>query len=656
VYLLKWLSIEPGREMHLKKEIAVWFSVVLLVVFVAPSIQSATTSLKVESGKSLDSIRHTAVSAYTASSPVHIDGDQDFQDQASLNHWPGHGSQGSPYVIRNLSISSLSDTAILVNITNTDVYFEFRDSMLSGGAVGVNLWNVRYGSIINNTIQSSAENGMFADGCDHLLAENNTLKNADSGANGLYWYSVQDSIASNNTVNGNGERGLLLDFCENCSLLQNTVFANGQHGINLRDANTIRIVNNTIYSNSWDGIEMGNCPYCNITDNYIHDNAFRGVDAQISQYLRLIGNDIAGHSIDAASISGDHSYVINNTLYNSGVVGVAIDASDVTVTWNNIIDNKGVDTGIQVIDQGTGNIIDYNYYDHWTSPDVAPRDGIVDIPFQVAGDASNMDMHPRVMAFPNARLHIVTKPMITYPISTYLSYHTTINITWGPSSDTFSHSITYAINYSSDGGNDWVPLVTGMEETYYLWNITGVPESTNYSLRVGAVCSEGVIAVRQLQYTFTVFHHAVSIPYILYPNGGEHISGVCSVQWQMSQCTYHHSVVYDLYFSSDEGTSWHLIQSNIESNQYNWDTSGLGSVTQCRLKVVARCNQSASAEDVSGAAFSIVSPGSTSTTATTSTTRTGTDIPIPDVTGILLLGAGVSVVLVIVVLAAKRKR
>ena len=123
----------------------------------------------------------------------------------------------------------------------------------------------------------------------------------------------------------------------------------------------------------------------------------------------------------------------------------------------------------------------------------------------------------------------------------------------------------------------------------------------------------------------------------------------------MSQCTYYHPVVYDLYFSSDEGTSWHLIQSNIESDHYEWDTSGLDLVSQCRIKVVARCNESASAEDISDAAFSIVSPGSTSTTSTISTTQTGTDITIPDVTGVLLLGACVCALLVIVALAAKRR-
>ncbi len=642
--------------MHLKKEIAVWLSIALLIVFVVPDVESAASHQNLEFESALGAVRQTCRSAYTVSGPIQIDGNQDFEDQASLNHWPGDGSQGSPYVIRNLSISSLSDSGILVNITNTDAHFEFRDSMLSGGAMGINLWNVQYGSIINNTIESSAENGVYGDGCGRLLAENNTLKNADSGGNGLYWYSVQDSIAKNNTVSGNGDRGLLLDYCENCSLLLNTILANGKHGINLRDANTIRIVNNTIYGNGWDGIEMGNSPHCNITGNYIHDNEYRGVDAQISQYLRLMGNDIAGHSIDAASISGDHSYVCNNTLYNSGVAGLAIDASDVTATWNNIIGNEGVDLGAQIMDQGTGNVIDYNYYDQWTWPDVAPKDGIVDSPFEIAGAASNKDLHPRVMAFPNARLHILTKPMIVIPTNTFLWYHTSINITWGPSSDTFPHPITYAINYSSNGGDEWIPLEFGIEQTHYLWNITGVPDSMNYTLRVGAVCTDEMTAVRQMQIPFTIFHHTLSIPNITYPNGGEIVSEVCSIQWQMSQCSYYHPIVYDLYFSSDEGTSWHLIQSNITSNQYDWDTSGLEPVTQCRLKVVARCNESLSAEDISDAAFSIVSPSSTSTTSSTLTTSTGTDIAFPDGTGLLFLGIGVCAVVVVVLLAVKRRR
>ncbi len=55
----------------------------------------------------------------------------------------------------------------------------------------------------------------------------------------------------------------------------------------------------------------------------------------------------------------------------------------------------------QASNDGTLNVIDGNYWNDWTSPD-ANNDSIVDIPYEIAGDASNSDDHP--MAIPDKSL------------------------------------------------------------------------------------------------------------------------------------------------------------------------------------------------------------------------------------------------------------
>jgi parallel beta-helix repeat protein len=595
---------------------------------------------------------------YTVSIPIAIDGNQDFEDQATANSWPGDGSSDFPYIIRNLSISSGSDTVVLVNITNTNVYFQFRDSLLSGGLSGISFLSVSHGFVINNTIEGSAETGIYGGECDFISVENNTLKDADTDAHGLYWHTVQDSIIKNNTVIDNGERGLLLDYCTNCSILENTVFGNGDHGINLRDANTIHIENNTIYSNAIDGIEFGNCPHCNVTRNYIYNNGFRGVDGAITHYLLVMENIIVGNPLCGASTSGDHSSIINNTFYSNTLGGVAIEATDVTVTWNNFIDNKDFETASQVIDRGTGNNIDYNYYDDWTWPDEDPIDGIVDDSYFIVGDAFNFDAHPRVMIFPNDEIHIVTKPMIVCPLDTGLPYHTEINITWGPSSDTFGHDITYSINYSTNAGVDWIELASDLDQTYCIWNITQVPESENYTLRITATCSDGLSAVRELPFQFTILHHTVSTPNVVFPNGGETISEPCSIEWQWTQCVYNHPINYTIYYSSDGGATWHLIAANVTETMCPWDNSGLDRGSHYLIKVVAKCNESAVAEDVSDAEFSLVEPVTTTTPPTTTTipTNTTTTSPEQPYMLVLLVGFGVATVVVVIVVVALKRR
>lgn len=639
------------------KRVRVSICIITILVVVSVSSFGTNVPFRFDNGSSFVIESEKTTADYTVSVPIAIDGDQDFEDQATANGWPGDGSSDFPYIIRNLSIISGSDTVVLVNITSTNVCFQFRDSLLSGGLNGISFWNVNHGFVINNTIESSAETGIYGGECDFISVENNTLKDADTDAHGLYWHTVQDSIIKNNTVKDNGERGLLLDVCSNCSILENTVFGNGNHGINLRDANTIHIENNTIYSNDIDGIEFGNCHHCNVTRNYIYNNGFRGVDGMITQYLRVIENIIAGNPICGAGISGDHSSVINNTFYSNTRGAVAIEATDVTVTRNNFIDNKDFETESQVMDRGTGNTIDYNYYDDWTWPDEDPTDGIVDDSYHISGDAFNSDAHPRVMVFPNDEIHIVAKPMIVCPLNTGLPHHTEINITWGPSSDTFGHDITYSINYSINAGVDWIEIASDLDHTYYLWNITQVPESENCTLRITATCSNGLSAVRELPFQFTILYHSISTPVVDFPNGGELISEPCSINWQESQCVYNHAINYTVYYSPDGGDTWHLIAANTTDLLDSWDNSGLERGSHYLIKVVAKCNGSAVAEDVSDAEFSLVEPVTTTTPPTTNTTTTTTTTTSPEqpYMMILLVGFSAAAVIVIVVVALKRR-
>ncbi|MHA1924779.1 MAG: right-handed parallel beta-helix repeat-containing protein, partial [Candidatus Thorarchaeota archaeon] len=520
-------------------------------------------------------VHRLTVTDYTVSSPITIESDQDFEDQALANNWPGDGSKSTPYIIRNLSISSVSDTSVLVNITNTDAYFEFRDSLLSGGLWGIYLWQVSHGSVINNTIEGSAGSGVYSGICDLLTVENNTLKDADDDAHGLEWNTVYHSIIRNNTVKDNGDRGLLIDYSVNCSILENSVSGNGNIGINLRDGNTFHIENNTVYNNAVHGIEFGNCHHCNVTRNYIYDNVLRGINGAITPYLRIEENIIANNYICGASLNGDHSRIINNTFYSNNRGAVAVGATDVIVTWNNFIDNKDFETQAQVTDDQPGTIIDYNYYDDWTWPDKDPIDGIVDEAYLIMGAAFNNDTHPRVTAFLNDKIHLVTKPMIVLPDTKDHPYHTEINITWGLSSDTFGHDITYSVNYSSNSGLDWIELATDLDQTYFMWNITEVPESLNYTLRVEAKCSIGISAYRELPFEFQIRHHSVSIPTVIHPNGGELITGDCWIEWQYSQCTYGHLINSSIYFSSDGGETWSFIVDGTYMTTYSWDTTGL---------------------------------------------------------------------------------
>jgi hypothetical protein len=80
---------------------------------------------------------------------------------------------------------------------------------------------------------------------------------------------------------------------------------------------------------------------------------------------------------------------------NSSDYGLKLGGStaNTTVTENSFSDNSG---GVsQVLDDGANNLISYNHYSDWISPD-SDANGIVDIAYELDGDSSNTDPYPIV--------------------------------------------------------------------------------------------------------------------------------------------------------------------------------------------------------------------------------------------------------------------
>ncbi|TFG07191.1 hypothetical protein EU522_00940, partial [Candidatus Thorarchaeota archaeon] len=89
---------------------------------------------------------------------------------------------------------------------------------------------------------------------------------------------------------------------------------------------------------------------------------------------------------------GEGTVIRGNRMENCDSYGILLGTStlDTTARQNVLVDNGGT---CQVCDDGTDNVVVYNYYDDWTTPD-ANSDGIVDVPYDLDGDASNQDPYP----------------------------------------------------------------------------------------------------------------------------------------------------------------------------------------------------------------------------------------------------------------------
>ncbi|MHA2265333.1 MAG: right-handed parallel beta-helix repeat-containing protein, partial [Candidatus Thorarchaeota archaeon] len=157
--------------------IALMAAILLLQPFVAVASYSAllqpgaevaddSTALAQEPGSRLDA------DDYTNHVPIVIDGDSDFTSQG----WPGSGSEGDPYVIYGLRISY--DLGVpLIQIWNTDAYFEIRDCLIDQDSftIAVELTNTSHAALEYVTVFSAGE-GIHLDNAnntriDHVFCD-----------------------------------------------------------------------------------------------------------------------------------------------------------------------------------------------------------------------------------------------------------------------------------------------------------------------------------------------------------------------------------------------------------------------------------------------------------------------------------------------------
>jgi len=92
------------------------------------------------------------------------------------------------------------------------------------------------------------------------------------------------------------------------------------------------------------------------------------------------------------------------------------------------------------------------------------------------------------------------------------------------------------------------------------------------------------------------FH--LSKPYILFPNGGEILDGIITIQWMESTDFLEHEITYEVFYSYDMGNTWTLLASGLSNNSINWDTTTVRNSNYYLIKVVATCTPGVTSEGV----------------------------------------------------------
>jgi len=397
-------------------------------------------------------------------------------------------------------------------------------------------------------------------------------------------------------------------FCTKMSIINNTITDADFNGIYLYNTRMSQIQSNNIYRTVSNGIYIVYSDNNTFNDNLVSE----GLD--ISFYIwgsheNNLSQNIISRSLGWGMLLGqsNNNTVMLNRIENSSYEGIYFyDSNNNNIERNDFLFNYIGNP--QAFDDQTNpnlkNIFLYNHWNDWTTPD-NDSNRIVDQPYAIGGSANNQDLYPLTVPYLQY-VHKITKPTLVHPNGGEI-LSGIITIQWIMANDSWDHNITYTLYYSSDNGSSWNLLQTNLTVTSYTWDTNTVADGSEYLIQVIANCSEGLSISDYSNNPFKVenLKHALSIPHIIYPNGGESLTGEITIQWVNATDSWNHLVLYALYYSANNGSTWILLVSNLNTNSYLWDTLTIDEGTDYLIKVVATCTDNLTITDISDHTFSV---------------------------------------------------
>ncbi|MEI6348294.1 MAG: FlgD immunoglobulin-like domain containing protein [Bacteroidota bacterium] len=193
---------------------------------------------------------------------------------------------------------------------------------------------------------------------------------------------------------------------------------------------------------------------------------------------------------------------------------------------------------------------------------------------------------------------IIAQPYITvtYPNGgELLEGCTSQSVTWTAGGT----SNSYKLSYSTDNGSTWNTIVNGIGATSYAWNPVVSLTSSQCLVKVEDYTNAAV--KDSSNSTFGIYKNIDIV--VTTPNGGEswEVGTVKTINW-VSETS---SSYFNLYYSTNNGSTWTTIATNTSAHTYNWTVPNVPS-TQCQIKIEDYYNNCIF--DINNANFTISPP------------------------------------------------
>jgi parallel beta-helix repeat protein len=240
----------------------------------------------------------------------------------------------------------------------------------------------------NNTFEYNHCSDNTQDGI-RLSRSNNSIMDSNNCSSNAYWgirlQSSNNATLSSNNCSSNAYDGIMIEASSNNTLVSNRGFWNFYNGIDVVSSRDNILISNIWSSNGYDGAYIGYSIDTTLDSNNCSSNSRWGIQVGYSSGTVMLRNQLCYNLQYGMCIwsGSSFNFAFNNTFIGNNGAGSAYDPSHVQAiddgpnNWWNSTDGYG------------------NHWSDWTTPDVAPPDGIVDIPYDIGGSAGAKDYYPQ---------------------------------------------------------------------------------------------------------------------------------------------------------------------------------------------------------------------------------------------------------------------
>lgn len=591
----------------------------------------------------------------TAASPIYINGN------VGWSSFPGVGTHGNPKRITGKIISS--STSELITIMNTNLYFIIEFCTLNNmnwdnNVDGIYLKNVQHGTIFNNTLLNN-QHSIFVDvGCADILIDHNTAhhtRGTDGGGSGIRVNGSTSVGISYNTLYDHTYNGIWVDDTSDCDIAYNTIY-DCETGIWTMDTEDLfRVYHNTVHDITCTAIRVGAASYVFDNEVYNSEDGILTLDTAEVYHntihdcewgLRTLATTEAHfntiYSCDWGLVSQASTEAYNNIIYDCSS-GLVTQAS--TNAYNNVIHNCDWGVLVQDTTQAYQNTIYYNGFGILVESSDTSNEFYKNTIYQndygirLTGDSSQVinnsiwgslfgigvDGSADNLIQGNKMFHQQLENN-SY-IGIRIENGSSSNYVWN---NTFIGSTSYSIYIgSSDTGNDvkWNTHIKnndgGTSQCYSNNSANSITQNFYNEWTTPDSQPDGIVDLPYILDTdlvptppndptplttppTNVDVHFVAQIKVLYPNGGELINETTTIDWTDSFDTLDHAVTYDLFYSSDDGDTWHDLVLGTTETSYFWNTTSyFPKGSEYLIRVVVNCSEGEFTEDTTDSQFTV---------------------------------------------------